>query len=150
MPIRSVKYDPVDDLQNSKRWEEEIRRLKEELESITEVSAIDTSKVSVQTSNIADINADIAIRREDILGRIEDIQGNIDEMKTMRSKLTKEENEVIDIFFFGQGNVGAKVDCYAQEHYISIMKVYRIRREALQHMREIFTELHCGEWVQIK
>lgn len=125
-------------LADYKGYAGEIRNHNKELQKILELSAIEGSEV--RGSNISSPTEDTAVKRVDLAMQIAVLERMGELVEKALNKLTDQQREIIDVFFFKKGLTGYNVQEYADKNYMSIASVYRERRQALNEFAEIYEE----------
>lgn len=134
-----VRFDSVKFLKESRDWKKQRDLLKAELDSIPLVASIDTTEQGKTANHQSPVEA-AAVRRERIAKQIAYIDSLEKTKRLVLGKLSDEQLNIINGFFFGEVKISVFVRKYSEEHYICISEVYKLRRETL----EIVTELLEG------
>lgn len=134
-----VRFDSVKFLKDSRDWKKRRDLLEAELDSIPLVTAIHTTEQG-KTANPQSPVESVAIKRERISTQIAYIDSLEKAKRSVLGKLSDEQVNIINGFFFGEVPISVFVHKYSEEHYICNSEVYKLRREAL----EIVTELLEG------
>lgn len=84
--------------------------------------------------------SDVAAEREQIQKQIQRLDTYIDVLEYVRKKLTIDENEILDVFFFKHGYMQRNIRRYAKKHAIRERGVYELRRKTIDLIQKIITE----------
>ena len=134
--MRALVFPIEDFLKESKKWKEEKDRLQKEMDNLSFLPSVD-NKTGVRSGDISNLTAQIALRRLEIQAEIEDILLNEEMLRYARKRLTKDENRLIDGFYYPKKKIGVFVQEYGQEKGLGKNLVYEERARALEKMRMI-------------
>lgn len=132
-----VHFDAVEFLNSSKNWRKAKRKLQREKDSITELKSFDNSPI--RSGKLNDSVANVAAQRERIQREIDRIELYQKALKYGRDRLSEEQNDVIDAFFFAPGMISKSVNDYGSKHAMCRTDVYKMRREALEELSRIIS-----------
>ena len=136
-----IKFDVVAFLKDSVTWKKQINKLESEIENLIGVSGYIPGE-RVQTNKLSDKTQETAVKVIEIRETIDNIKAKENILKSAISALTREEKDVIDVFFFRKGKMmGAMVDEFSISHGISVSGVYSLRREALCKLENEILEM---------
>ena len=136
-----IKFDVVAFLKDSVNWKKQINKLESEIENLIGVSGYIPGE-RVQTNKLSDKTQETAVKVIEIRETIDNIKAKENILKSAISALTREEKDVIDVFFFSKGKMmGAMVDEFSISHGISVSGVYSLRREALCKLENEILEM---------
>ena len=136
-----IKFDVVAFLKDSLNWKKQINKLESEIENLIGISGY-TPGARVQTNKLSDKTQETAVKVIEIRETIDNIKAKENILKSAISALTREEKDVIDVFFFRKGKMmGAMVDEFSISHGISVSGVYSLRREALCKLENEILEM---------
>lgn len=133
-----IEFNVIKFLKEAKGWGKEKKRLQEKLDNITEIKGIDNSPI--RSGKLHDSVSDVAAEREQIQRQIQRLDTYIDVLEYVRKKLTTDENEILDVFFFKHGYMQRNIRIYAKKHAIRERGVYELRRKTIDLMQKIITE----------
>ena len=136
---RFLKFDAVDFLQQSRLFDNQIKKLSEELDAISEISG-QLDNVG-RGSGISDPTARTAAEREKIKREISRIEGYKTAKEYAFNHMPGQYIDVLNTFFFTNGHIHDKAQAIAEKYGVNYPKgVYRLRREALEEFTRIITE----------
>ena len=136
---RFLKFDAVDFLQQSRLFDNQIKKLSEELDAISEISG-QLDNVG-RGSGISDPTARTAAEREKIKREISRIEGYKTAKEYAFNHMPEQYTDVLNAFFFTDGHIHNKAQAIAEKYGVNYPKgVYRLRREALEEFTRIITE----------
>lgn len=127
-------------LKESKTWRKKISQLKLELVNMPELPAIESS--GVQSSNISNMTQQQALKRADITEEIAKYARLLEIREIALSRLSEEQRELINGFYFGHRHISAFVTEFGMKHYVCDTLVYRMRNEALDNIAQTLEELY--------
>lgn len=136
---RFLKFDAVDFLQQSRLFDNQIKKLSEELDAISEISG--QSDSVGRGSGISDPTARTAAEREKIKREISRIEWYKAAKEYAFNHMPEQYTDVLNTFFFTNGHIHDKAQAIAEKYGVNYPKgVYRLRREALEEFTRIITE----------
>lgn len=134
---RFVEFNAVKFLNASKHWAKEKKLLRAEMDSITEIRGMGNSPI--RSGKLHDSVSEVAITRERVETQIARIEGYETVLTHSLNDLTEDEFNVIQLFFFTRGSIAPQVRKFGETYGFSQRGVYRLRREAIDHLTEIIT-----------
>lgn len=134
------KFNPSLFLKESKLWKKKISELKIELLNMPELPAIESS--GVQSSGISNLTQQQAFRRMEITEEIEKYARLLEIRRIALDRLTEEQRELINGFYFGKRHISAFVADFGSKHYVCDTIVYRMKNEALDSIADTLEEFY--------
>ena len=135
---RFVEFNAQKFIRESGTWEQRKKDLLQELDGITEIRGVDNSPV--RSGKLNDSTANVAMQRDRIQHQIERIEEYEAILQYAFGRLSDEQKEVIQLFFYSRGYIARLVRKFAGKYHISEREVYRRRREALTLISQIITD----------
>lgn len=135
---RFVEFNAQKFIRESGTWEQRKKDLLQELDGITEIRVVDNSPV--RSGKLNDSTANVAMQRDRIQHQIERIEEYEAILQYAFGRLSDEQKEVIQLFFYSRGYIARLVRKFAEKYHISEREVYRRRREALTLISQIITD----------
>lgn len=133
-----VEFNVSKFLRESGTWERRKQELMDELDGITEIRGVDNSPI--RSGKLNDSTSAVAIQRDRIKQQITRIERYQVAIRYAFDRLSDEQKEVLQLFFYSRGHIARLVRKYAAKYYISERGVYRRRREALNRVSQIITD----------
>jgi hypothetical protein len=135
---RYIEFNAVKFLKDARNWEKEKKELLKQLDSITEIKGIDNSPI--RSGRLHDSVADVAAERESIRNQIERIENCQRILEYVQRKLSPEQWEIIDTFFFKSGYVNRNAQKIAKKYAVDYPKgIYRLRGQVIAEISKMLT-----------
>lgn len=133
-----VRFDAVEFLKDSKRWDSRERELKKQLDGIPLIPG-NGILPGRSKNNTSDTVSSAVIKRQKIADKLQEIEYYRKALSRTLEALTEAQNEALAVFFFSDGLVSNNVDLYSQKYGVCRSHVYKARREALEEFSRIIT-----------
>lgn len=128
-------------LKDSRHWAERIKKLEQELEDLSPLPSVNNES-GVRSSEPSDMTAKMALRRLEIAAEIEELRYNEEMLRYALKRLSEDERELINGFFFPKKAKGVFVWEYGRNHGMSERRVYTERDNVLRKLGDIVDEVY--------
>lgn len=136
---RFVEFNPVKFLNESREWQRRRRAIEVKIDSVSLIKS--SSLGAVAKTNIKSDTVEApAIKIMELEEEVADIDKYIKAKDWALSKLTEQEREVINGFFFRGERIDKFVRDYGRKYGMCRSDVYTARRLALDRLSEIICE----------
>ena len=128
-------------LKESKKWDGQIKKLEEELENISELPSTGNNPV-VGNGNISDLTAKTAVRRFEISAEIEEIKLNKEMLAFAMKRLSDDEKQLIQGFYYPKKRIDRFISDYGSEHGLCRSYVYEKLNRTLDKMGRMILKMY--------
>ena len=129
-------FDILSFLKASKDWDDDLKKLQTELDNISYLPA-GGNESGVRGSDISEPPYRIAVRELEIQAEMEEILLNKEILKYALNKLTEDEKDLINGFFYPKKRISVFVYEYGRRRGLSKTLVYDERTKVLDKLRRI-------------